>query len=176
MDLDATVAALAPRLVAYATGRTGCRSTGQDIAQEALAALVLRWRRFGPPESPEAFVFAVARRRAGRAMKRRTLLKPLDFIVAAGATDSGVDSYEQRAELQLVIRTMKRLRRADREVLLLRAAGELSLDQIAIVTGRVHRNGDAWRAPANGIVGPRPSGTFGGLSRTRRSSWSRRAH
>ena len=134
VDLDATVAALAPRLVAYATGRTGCRSTGQDIAQEALAALVLRWRRFGPPESPEAFVFAVARRRAGRAMKRRALLKPLDFILAARASDTGVDSYEQRAELQLVIRTMKRLRRAEREVLLLRAAGELSLDQIAIVT------------------------------------------
>jgi RNA polymerase sigma factor (sigma-70 family) len=134
VDLDATVAALAPRLVAYATGRTGCRSTAQDIAQEALAALVLRWRRFGPPESPEAFVFAVARRRAGRAMKRRALLKPLDFILVARPSDTGVDSYEQQAELQMVIRTMKRLRRADREVLLLRAAGELSLDQIAIVT------------------------------------------
>lgn len=134
VDLDATVAALAPRLVAYATGRTGCRSTGQDIAQEALAALVLRWRRFGPPESPEAFVFAVARRRAGRAIKRRALLKPLDFILAAQASDTGVDAYERRAELQMVIRTMKRLRRADREVLLLRAAGELSLDEIAIVT------------------------------------------
>jgi len=134
VDLDATVAALAPRLVAYATGRTGCRSAGRDIAQEALAALVLRWRRFGPPESPEAFVFAVARRRAGRAMKHRALLKPLDFILAARASDTGVDSCEQRAELQMVIRTMKRLRRADREVLLLRAVGELSLDQIAIVT------------------------------------------
>lgn len=134
VDLDAAVAALAPRLVAYATGRTGCRSTGQDIAQEALAALVLRWRRFGPPESPEAFVFAVARRRAGRAIKHRALLKPLDFIVGARASDTDVDSYEQRAELQRVIRTIKRLRRADREVLLLRAVGELSLDQIAIVT------------------------------------------
>src|SRR4029453_13847366 len=83
---------------------------------------------------PGAFVFAVARRRAGRAIKRRALLKPLDFILAAQASDTGVDSYERRAELQMVIRTMKRLRRADREVLLLRAAGELSLDQIAIVT------------------------------------------
>ncbi len=79
VDLDATVAALAPRLVVYATGCTGCRSTGQDIAQEALAALVLRWRRFGPPESPEAFVFAVARRRAGRAMKHRALIETARF-------------------------------------------------------------------------------------------------
>jgi hypothetical protein len=36
VDLDAAVAALAPRLVAYATGRTGCRSTGEDVAQDAL--------------------------------------------------------------------------------------------------------------------------------------------
>ncbi len=67
-------------------------------------------------------------------MKRRALLKPLDFILVARPSDTGVDLYEQRAELQMVIRTMKRLRRADREVLLLRAGGELSLDQIAIVT------------------------------------------
>src|SRR5438874_9752056 len=64
VDLETAVAALAPRLVAYATGRTGCRSTAEDIAQDALVALVLRWRRFGPPESPDAFVFAIARRRA----------------------------------------------------------------------------------------------------------------
>ena len=67
VDLDAAVAALAPRLVAYATGRTGCRSTGEDVAQDALTALVGRWRRHGPPDSPEAFAFAIARRRAGRA-------------------------------------------------------------------------------------------------------------
>ena len=49
VDLDAAVAALAPRLVAYATGRTGCRSTGEDVAQDALTALVVRWKRHGPP-------------------------------------------------------------------------------------------------------------------------------
>ena len=62
VDLDAAVAALAPRLVAYATGRTGCRSTGEDVAQDALTALVVRWRRHGLPESPEAFAFAIAKR------------------------------------------------------------------------------------------------------------------
>jgi hypothetical protein len=58
VDLDAAVAALAPRLVAYATGRTGCPCTGEDVAQDALTALVVRWQRHGPPESPEAFAFA----------------------------------------------------------------------------------------------------------------------
>ena len=135
MDLDSTVAALAPRLVAYATGRTGCRSTGEDVAQEALVALVSRWRLFGPPESPEAFAFAIARRRAGRAVTRRALTRPIDWIMGARATDNGIESYERRDELQAVLGTMKRLRRADREVLLLQAAGELSLNEIAAVTG-----------------------------------------
>ena len=134
VDLETAVAALAPRLVAYATGRTGCRSTGEDIAQEALAALVVKWRRSGPPESPDAFAFAIAKRRAGRAVFRRALAKPLDFVPAARAQDTAAESYERRSELEAVMRTMKRLRAADREVLLLRAAGELSLDEIAAIT------------------------------------------
>jgi RNA polymerase sigma-70 factor (ECF subfamily) len=134
VDLDAVVAALAPRLVAYATGRTGCRSTAEDVAQDALTALVVRWTRYGPPESPEAFTFAIARRRAGRAELRRALMRPLEFMLAAQADANGINAFEQRAELQTVMATMGRLRSADREVLLLRAAGELSLNQIAIVT------------------------------------------
>ena len=67
-------------------------------------------------------------------MKHRALSKPLISFSRRERAIPGVGSYEQRAELQMVIRTMKRLRRADREVLLLRAVGELSLDQIAIVT------------------------------------------
>ena len=134
VDLDAVVAALAPRLVAYATGRTGCRATGEDVAQDALTALVGRWKRHGPPESSEAFAFAIARRRAGRAVLRRALTRPLEFVLGAPADANAIDAYEQRAELRTVMATMRRLRSADREVLLLRAAGELSLSEIAIVT------------------------------------------
>ena len=93
VDLDAAVAELAPRLVAYATGRTGCRSTGEDVAQDALTALVVRWKRHGPPESPEAFAFAIARRRAGRAVLRRALTRPLEFVLAAQADANGSDAY-----------------------------------------------------------------------------------
>ena len=56
MDLEATVAALAPRLIRYGTGCTGDPSIGEEAAQEALAALVSRWRRHGAPESPEALM------------------------------------------------------------------------------------------------------------------------
>ncbi len=128
------IAELAPRLLAYATGRTGCRSTAEDVAQDALSALVVRWRRLGPPESPEAFVFAIARRRAARAAARRALLMPLDAVFAIRAGASAGDTYDRRTELRDVIRAMAHLRKADRELLLLRAAGELPLDQIAKIT------------------------------------------
>jgi sigma-70-like protein len=44
VDLEAAAAALAPRLLAYALARTGCRATAEDVAQDALTALVRRWR------------------------------------------------------------------------------------------------------------------------------------
>jgi RNA polymerase sigma-70 factor (ECF subfamily) len=136
VDLETVAAELAPRLIAYAFARTRCRATAEDVAQDALVALVSRWRRLGPPESPEAFVFAIARRRAGRASLRRALLSPLDWLsdtpVAGGSID---DAYEQRAELAAVFKGLRTLARRDREVLLLRAIGELDLAAIAAVTG-----------------------------------------
>ena len=136
MDLETVVAALAPRLIAYALGRTGCYSTAEDVAQEALAALVQRWRGAGPPESPEAFVFAIAKRRASRANARRALLAPLDALNGALGREPGADErYEHRTELNVVLAAMRQLRRTDREVLFLRLAGELEMDEIAAITG-----------------------------------------
>src|SRR2546422_445495 len=62
VELEEVVATLAPRLVAYVLGRTSCRGTAEDIAQEALTALVRRWKQTGPPESPDGYAFAIARR------------------------------------------------------------------------------------------------------------------
>jgi hypothetical protein len=38
----------------------------EDIAHDALTGLVRRWRNHGPPDSPEAFAFAIAKRRANQ--------------------------------------------------------------------------------------------------------------
>jgi len=125
---------LAPRLIAYALARTGCRRTAEDIAQDALTALVRRWRHVGPPESPDAYVFAIARRRVGRAIIRRALTMPLEMIRGVAADEPAVDqSYEQRAELAIVMRALRALPRADREALLLRLVGELPFTEIAVL-------------------------------------------
>jgi RNA polymerase sigma-70 factor (ECF subfamily) len=136
VELEEIVATLAPRLVAYVLGRTSCRGTAEDIAQEALTALVRRWKQTGPPESPDGYAFAIARRRAGRAVARRALLAPLDALRGVARDEPGVDqAYEDRTELASVLSAMRALGRADRDALLLRVVGELSFDEIANVTG-----------------------------------------
>lgn len=134
MDLEEVARRLAPRLIAYALGRTGCRGTAEDIAQDALIALVRRWRHAGPPESPDAFAFAIAKRRAGRAILRRALTSPLDVLRGIARDERGVDrAYEDRADLGIVLATLRTLPRADREALLLRLVGDLPFADIAVL-------------------------------------------
>jgi RNA polymerase sigma factor (sigma-70 family) len=135
VDLDDVARTLAPRLLAYALARTGCRGTAEDIAQDALMALVRRWRQSGPPESPDAYAFAIAKRRAGRAVLRRALTAPLDTLRGVAREEAGVDqSYEDRVELAIVLNALRALSRADREAMLLRLVGDLPFAEIAVLT------------------------------------------
>ena len=141
MDLDAALADVTPRLLAYAFGRTGCRSAAEDVVQDVLAALVRRWRGSGPPESVDAFVFAIAKRRATRANLKLALLLPLEVLGSgAGRASLVPERVEHREELRGVFHAMASLGRRDREVLLMRAAGEMSIDDIAVALGT---SGDA---------------------------------
>jgi len=134
-DLEETAGMLAPRLMAYALARTGCRGTAEDVAQEALTALVRRWRQSGPPDSPDAYVFAIAKRRSSRAIMRRALTAPLDTLRGIAGDEPGVDRvYERRTELARVLSALRGLPRLDREVLLLRIVGELDFPDIAVLT------------------------------------------
>jgi RNA polymerase sigma-70 factor (ECF subfamily) len=136
MDLESAVRDLAPRLIGYCLLRTAERALAEDIAQETLTALVRRWRRHGPPESPGAFAFAIARRRVGRALLRRRLWLPLDALrgaVARGGDPEG-DMLE-RAERRRVASALSRLGARDREVLLMTAAGDYSLGEAAGLLG-----------------------------------------
>ena len=136
VELDEVARALAPRLIGYALARTGCPGSAEDVAQDALTALVRRWRQAGPPESPDAFAFAIARRRASRVVARRALMAPLDVIRSVAGREPSVEhAYEHRAELATVRSALRTLSRTDREALLLRSVGELSFEQISVIVG-----------------------------------------
>lgn len=136
MDLAEATAALAPRLLAYLYATTGNRALAEDLAQDALVALVQAWRRHGPPDSPDAFVFAIAKRRAWRARARRALLFPLEVLRSPRDPRVGVDvALEHREAAHAVLQAIRHLPRRDRDVLLLSATGELRIADIAAVTG-----------------------------------------
>lgn len=142
MELEEAVTVLAPRLLRYCTGRTGEAEVAEEVAQDALAALVQRWRLHGPPESPEAFVFAVARRRAFRVAVRRRLLLPLGAAsdgraeaVQAAARPGLEERAVARDDLAQTLAALRRLPGRDREALLLAVAGELATGEAARVLG-----------------------------------------
>lgn len=137
---------LSPRVIAYCHGLTRDLALAEDAAQEALAALVRRWRRYGPPRTPAAFVFTVARRRAFRALARRRLLAPLDDDLRVGGSDPHART-EQRSELERVLGALGLISRRDRSALLLVTVAELDYADAAAALGislsalkmRIHR-------------------------------------
>jgi len=136
MELETAVRELAPQLLRYSIGRTGDAALAEEVAQDALAALVQRWRRHGPPDCPAAFAFAVARRRAGRLMLQRRLLEPLHALLDG---HSPLPGPEERATLSIhlgrTLAALRKLPRRDREALLLVGAGELGPTEGARVLG-----------------------------------------
>jgi RNA polymerase sigma factor (sigma-70 family) len=151
MELETAVKELAPQLLRYSLGKTGDAGLAEEVAQDALAALVQRWRRHGPPECPAAFAFAVARRRAGRLNFQRRLLEPLSALLDGNRGHSPLPGPEERATLRTDLsRTLAALRRLsgpDREALLLVGVADLGPTEGAGVLGisvsalkmRVHR-------------------------------------
>ncbi len=136
MGLEDVLRDLAPRLIRYASGRTGDKDLGEDVAQEALTALVWRWRQYGPPESPEAFAFAIARRRAWRATVKRRLLVPLAMLTERPDTARGPHELAvAEADGRAARRAIARLPSREREALLLVAAGGMRTAEAARMLG-----------------------------------------
>ncbi|HZF11067.1 MAG TPA: sigma-70 family RNA polymerase sigma factor [Thermoanaerobaculia bacterium] len=138
MDLESEVEEIAPRLLRYCLGETGDRGLAEEAAQEGLTALVQRWRRQGPPESPAAFAFAIARRRAWRLKLRRRLFEPLQALLD-GHRPSPLPGPEVeaagRTALDRTLKALQRLPGRDREALLVVAAGEIPLEEGARLLG-----------------------------------------
>lgn len=136
MNLEMTVERLSTPLLRYCRGRTGCPDLGQEVAQETLRILVERWRKKGPPADPVAFAFAIARRRAGRQMAKRAVMRPLEALRERPAAEvDPAARAELRSELEAAAAALRRLSRRDREVLMLALLGDLSRRQISELLG-----------------------------------------
>lgn len=136
MDLENIIRELTPGLMRYCTARTRDRCLAEEIAQESLTVLVQRWIRHGAPDSPQAFAFAVARRRVTRAMLKRRVWLPLQFLI--GIRDQAQDPEAKvlgKSEYAALARTLNRLPASDREALLMVTVGGLKTAEAARVLG-----------------------------------------
>jgi len=136
VDLENAIRELTPGLIRYCTARTKDPSLAEEIAQESLAALVQRWRRHGAPDSPQAFVFAIARRRAARAIWGRRLLLPLQLL--SGRRDRAPDPEAAalgRLDCANLIQALQRLPALDRDAILMVAVGDVSTIEAARILG-----------------------------------------
>ena len=133
MDLEEAVNELAPRLLRYCRGRVADPDAARDVAQQALTALVERWRKHGAPDSPEAFVFRIASRRAARHGVWWRRWVSLDGA-AEPAGESSPGSHS-RLRLRALRRAIEKLSHKEKEALLLVVAGELSMESAAAALG-----------------------------------------
>lgn len=148
MDLENTLNEIAPRLLRYCRGLAADPAFAEEAAQEALTALVGRWRHLGPPEEPAAFAFVVARRRLRRAEWRQRLFEPLEKVLEGKSSKPNPETRAaERQALGHTLAALDKLPREQREALLLVVAGELDTVRAAQVLGisrsalkmRVHR-------------------------------------
>lgn len=151
MDLETLVRDLAPRLLAYCRSRSSLDDVAEEVAQDALTTLVEQVRRNRPIQSPEAFVFTIARRRMARRHVQRRLWAPLESLLGRPQEAATVENPEirttQRLRLARVRSALEKLGSRDREALLLVAVGEVDTATASAVLGigrsafkmRVHR-------------------------------------
>jgi len=148
MDLESVLRELAPGLLRFCIGTMGSRVEGEELAQESLAALVRFWRRDGPPDSPAAFVYTVARRQSSRFRRRWKRFLPLespDAQAGPSVNPESVSIEKQRMDRALVL--LKKLPRPQRQAMLIALDDEISVAEAAGTLGisasafkmRVHR-------------------------------------
>jgi RNA polymerase sigma-70 factor (ECF subfamily) len=136
VDLENIIRELTPGLIRYCKSRIRNQSLAEEIAQESLVALVQRWKRHGAPDSPQAFVFTVARRRATRAIMSQRMLLPLQLL--SGSRDHGPDPEAaalSRSGCAELIRALKHLPTLDREAILMVAVGDVKTIEVARILG-----------------------------------------
>lgn len=117
-------AAVHPGLV-RALARLGGRSDAEDLAQEALARTWVHWERVGPTDSPEGYVFTVARNLSRR---RRGTDRPLE---EASRTSDPADRIEAIATALLLADALTTLSRQQLAILLLIDAAGHTTDEVA---------------------------------------------
>lgn len=130
-DVNAFCQAQWPGLVRTLTAMTGDMQRAQDLAQEAIARVILRWPRVRGMEHPGGYLFRIGMNLARDDLRARRD-EPAHPVVADGV----VDDHARRVALVLTLRQgLARLTPRQRTAVTLRHLGGLSVEESASAMG-----------------------------------------
>ena len=119
------------RLVAFLTLHCGDRHIAEELAQETLAKVCIRWRSVQQMSSPEAWMFRVAVNLANSYWRRLAAEKKAKARLGEDIHRQDPDPAEAIAVRQALARLPKR----QRSVLVLRFYADLSVREVAETMG-----------------------------------------
>lgn len=130
---------LAPRLASYARA---CRVTDpEDVVGDVFLRAVGALERFeGDARQFQAWIFALARNRIvderRKVVRRRTEPVPAEVLAEIGPTSDAEEEAMRALSEERVRRAIARLTPHQRDVILLRILGGLTIDEISVVVGK----------------------------------------
>lgn len=132
MDADEFCREVWPRLVRSLASYTGDAAVAQDLAQEALARAVARWRKVGAMDAPAMWVYRTAMNLArSRFRRQRAEARAYQRVGVPPVEAPSADP----AEVFTVREEIARLPDRQRAALVLRFHGDLTVDETAAVMG-----------------------------------------
>jgi RNA polymerase sigma-70 factor, ECF subfamily len=176
--LDHLIELYQHRLLRYLLFLTGKREVAEDLFQETWIRVLLRGSQYNGKARFDTWLFAIARNLVIDLSRKRTMAS-LDEMSDAGGDDrpheiavagpSPLDQFQSRENCAEVGEVLLKLESNYREVLVLRFYEELSLDEIAGVTGaplstvksRLYRGLAALKPEMERLRASRPSAEAG---------------
>jgi RNA polymerase sigma-70 factor (sigma-E family) len=132
VDADEFCREVWPRLVRSLASYTGDAALAEDLAQEALARALVRWRKVGAMDAPAMWVYRTAMNLArSRFRRRRAEARAYERV---GVRSEDAQQVDQDAVLT-VRSEIGRLPERQRAALVLRFHADLSVDETAAVMG-----------------------------------------
>lgn len=126
-------------LFAFLSYRVGERALAEDLLADTFERVLRAHRRFDPRKGSEkTWLYAIALNCVRDHVRRRgSEMRALERVVAgAGAGHRGLAELEQVIDRDLLGRALAELRDSEREALALRFGADLSVPEIAKVTGQ----------------------------------------
>jgi RNA polymerase sigma-70 factor (ECF subfamily) len=130
--------ACAPRLHPYLVGRLGSRADADDVLQETFIRIARAGRKLAGVDNLLAYAFTIARNEAARLLARRFRESDHRSFHPQAADlfcEAASDDLEAREMAEALAAALARLPSEQREIVELKSYAQLTLREIAAITG-----------------------------------------